>query len=345
MTDLPSREWSSHYAVYRADGKGQLPSHELPLARAARGESCDAELMIRVPESKTDVWIEASGRPLKDETGAVRGGVVAFRDVTQAKAAEREIRKLNEELERRVVERTAALEASNRELEAFTYSVSHDLRAPLRHIAGFSGILLEDFKQKLEPEAQHHLQRIHQGTEKMGRLVDELLNLARVGRQALKLQNTELSDITQEAIRELAPETQGREIEWRVAALPSTACDPTLVKQIFQNLIANALKYSRPRQHAVIEIGQQENALFVRDNGVGFNMKYADKLFGVFQRLHRAEEFEGTGVGLATVKRIVEKHGGRVWAESKPDAGATFYFTLNGEPQAEFAREALSIGA
>jgi len=233
-----------------------------------------------------------------------------------------------------VVERTAQLAAANQELEAFTYSVSHDLRAPLRHIGGFSKILVEDFGVTMNPEARRHLQRIQDGTQRMGQLVDELLNLARLGRHAVTLQATELNPLIEEVIALLQPETEGRAIDWKVTQLPSVNCDPILVKQVFQNLIANALKFTRPRERAVIEIGHSlengQTVTFVRDNGVGFNMKYQDKLFGVFQRLHRAEDFEGTGIGLATVQRIVHKHGGLAWAESEVDKGATFYFTLAG---------------
>jgi light-regulated signal transduction histidine kinase (bacteriophytochrome) len=231
-----------------------------------------------------------------------------------------------------VEQRTEELKAANLEMEAFTYSVSHDLRAPLRHIGGFSRILLEDFGPKMDPEALSHLHRIEDGTRRMGLLVDELLNLARIGRHALKLEPTPLNPIIDEVLSVLQPEVNGRAVEWRIAELPSAMCDPILIKQVFQNLIANALKFTRPREWAVIEIGhRQENGqipFFIRDNGVGFSMKYKDKLFGVFQRLHRAEDFEGTGIGLATVKRIVHKHGGRVWANSELDRGATFYFTL-----------------
>lgn len=224
------------------------------------------------------------------------------------------------------------LEAANKELEAFSYSVSHDLRAPLRHISGFSKILSEEFGPQLPEEAQHHLERIQQGTRRMGQLVDDLLNLSGVGRRELQRQVTSLENVVRQVLSDLQPECEGREVQWNIAPLPFTDCDGALLKQVFQNLLSNALKFTRPRKQAVIEIGckQEEGVpvVFVRDNGVGFNLKYAGKLFGVFQRMHRAEDFEGTGVGLATVQRIVQKHGGRVWAEAEVDKGATFYFTL-----------------
>jgi light-regulated signal transduction histidine kinase (bacteriophytochrome) len=210
------------------------------------------------------------------------------------------------------------------------------LRAPLRHIAGFVGILMEDCAPQLDPEAKRHLTRIQEGSRRMGTLVDELLALARIGRQALTYKPTHLNLLVDDVITMLTPDTEGRQVEWKIAELPKIDCDPTLVRQVFQNLISNALKYSRNRTLAVIEIGHLEESgqstLFVRDNGAGFDMKYADKLFGVFQRLHGAEEFEGTGVGLATVQRIVQKHGGKAWAEAELGKGATFYFRLGSAP-------------
>jgi len=250
----------------------------------------------------------------------------------ELKRAEEAVRQLNEELEQRVRQRTAELEAANHELEAFTYSVSHDLRAPLRHVNGFVRILVDEFHDDLNAQAQHYLDRIEEGARRMGRLVDDLLNLARVGRQHPQPRATALGSVVREVISELGPELAGREIDWRVADLPEVRCDPGLLHVAFTNLLSNAVKYTRPRSRPVIEVGQTtrdgERAFFVKDNGVGFDMKYADKLFGVFQRLHRADEFEGTGVGLATVQRIVHKHGGRIWAEAELDRGAAFYFTL-----------------
>ncbi len=232
------------------------------------------------------------------------------------------------------------LEAANRELEAFSYSVAHDLRAPLRHIDGFARILQEEWATGLEPEGRQCLERIGEASRHMGRLIDDLLNLSRVGRRELNRQVTSLKNLAEEVVAELRAQGDNREVEWRVGDLPYADCDPSLMKQVFANLLSNALKYTRPRARAVIELGQTQQGngtlLFVRDNGVGFSMKYADKLFGVFQRLHRAEDFEGTGVGLATVRRILEKHGGRIWADAEVDRGATFYFTLGPIESAAF---------
>jgi PAS domain S-box-containing protein len=347
-TNMSPEQWNIHYGVYRPDAVTPFPPEENPLLLAVRGQCTAAEMYLRNRALGDGIWIEATANPLKDKDGALQGGVIAFRDITQRKISEREIHKLNSELEQRVVARTAQLEAANKELEAFTYSVSHDLRAPLRHISGFSKLLSEEFGPALPPEAQHHLQRIQDGTRRMGLLVDDLLNLARVGRRELVLQVSGLKSIVDELIAELAPECEGRKIEWRIGTLPFVECDPGLIKQVLQNLMANALKFTRPRPAAVIEIGQEDvngnPAVFVRDNGVGFSMKYADKLFGVFQRLHRAEDFEGTGVGLATVQRIIQKHGGSIWAEAELDKGATFYFTI-GASETDSKSKAVVAGA
>jgi PAS domain S-box-containing protein len=347
-SDLPSEQWTPHYQVFLSDGVTPCPADRLPLVRALHGESVQVEMMVQQPGHGEGVFLEVSARPLKDDHGSLGGGVAVLRDITERKAAERQIQALNQTLETRVIERTAELKVANKELEAFTYSVSHDLRAPIRHISGFAKILGEKFRSSLPAEGHEHLQHIVQAAHRMGQMVDEMLKLARLGRQALTVQVTGLSSLVEDVITLLAPETEGRQVEWRIGQLPFVECDPILMPQVFQNLISNALKYSRPRATAVIEIGQMEKegekVIFVKDNGVGFDMKYSDKLFGVFQRLHVAEEFEGNGIGLATVERIIKKHGGRVWVEAEPDRGATFFFTLGAGEHARPEKAAAAAG-
>lgn len=245
-----------------------------------------------------------------------------------------QIEQYAQDLERRVQDRTAELEAANKELEAFSYSVSHDLRAPLRAIDGFSRILLEDYVADLPADAQRYFQLVRDNAQQMGRLVDDLLAFSRLGRQTLARRTVDPGEIVQQCFAELSGEQADRQIVLNIGDLPSCQADPALLKQIWINLIANALKYTRRCAVAEITIGARMEAgraiYFVKDNGVGFDMRYADKLFGVFQRLHRAEDYEGTGVGLAIVQRIIHRHGGQIWAEAEVDKGAIFYFTIEG---------------
>ncbi|MBX3276777.1 MAG: hybrid sensor histidine kinase/response regulator [Acidobacteria bacterium] len=265
---------------------------------------------------------------------AVLLGAIAYL-VSGRRRNESEIRRLNEELELRVAERTAQLEAANKELEAFSYSVSHDLRAPLRSINGFARILSEDYADQLPAEAQNYLRSVHRNAQRMGELVDDLLAFSRLGRQTLSKRRVDLNELVEDVAAELRSHEPGREVTIHCGELPACNGDPSLIRQIFVNLLGNALKYTRDRDVAGIEIGfipsdgePSAGAYFVKDNGVGFDMKYSDKLFGVFQRLHRMEDYEGTGLGLAIVQRIVHRHDGRIWAEAEVDKGAAFYFTL-----------------
>jgi signal transduction histidine kinase len=251
---------------------------------------------------------------------------------------EQAFRKLNLELEQRVKDRTAELEVSNRELEAFSYSVSHDLRTPLSALTGFAELLILKNDTQLDASGQKYLRRIQESAFRMAALIDDLIRLAKVSKEGPKRQKVALRSLADEVVRGLESQSEKRTIEWRIGLSSVTECDYGLMKQVFANLISNAVKYTRPRDIAVIEIGEiirdEENVFFVRDNGVGFDMKDAHKLFIPFQRLHRDEDFEGTGIGLATVQRIVEKHKGRIWVESRAGVGSTFFFTLNTENRA-----------
>jgi len=226
------------------------------------------------------------------------------------------------------------LEAANKELDAFSYSISHDLRAPLRAINGFSQILVKEFSAQMPPEAQRLLNTVTASAQRMGQLIEDLLRFSRLGRQSLSKRPVKISDLVHKVLEKLSKEQGDRNIEVRVSDLPDCVGDPSLLEQVFVNLLSNAFKYTGQKEKAIIEVNcrqqEREKVYFVRDNGAGFDMRYAEKLFGVFQRLHSADEFEGTGVGLSIVHRIVKRHGGRIWAEAEVDKGATFYFSLPG---------------
>jgi PAS domain S-box-containing protein len=332
--------YASSEAVGRNISLVVPPDHsdEIPaiLERIKVGERIEHYETLRRRKDGAMVDVSITVSPLYDSSGTITGASAIARDISDRRRTEAEIRRLNADLERRVTERTAELVAANGELEAFTYSVSHDLRAPLRAINGFAQLLVERNGAQLDAEAKRYLGRVTAGTTLMSRLIDDLLALSKVGHQRVETEVVSTSDAVRRALDQLAPQLQGRAVELSVGELPECVAEPVLLEQVFVNLIGNALKYSRGREPARIVIGCQSDpgtkewVFFVKDNGVGFDMQYADKLFGVFQRLHRPDQYEGTGVGLAIVHRIIARLGGRVWAESEPEKGATFYFTLGG---------------
>ena len=278
------------------------------------------------------IWVSTNAGAVRDGDGTILYYEGTSEDVTERKEAEKEIRRLNEDLERRVRERTAQLEAANKELEAFSYSVSHDLRAPLRAIDGYARIITEDYAPLLDAEGMRVCGVVQENARRMGQLIDDLLSFSRLSRAAMQWLLIDMGTLADSVFHEVTtPETRGR-IEFRADHLPGAPGDPTLIRQVWTNLLSNAVKFTSKREKAVIEVGslsgEDEITYFVRDNGAGFDMRYVEKLFGVFQRLHSEREFEGTGVGLAIVQRVIQRHGGRVWAEGEEGRGAAFFFTL-----------------
>jgi signal transduction histidine kinase len=310
------------------------PGFETLVFKASRGIEDIYELTkIRKDGSRFPAVVSVTA--LRDGQGGIIGYLLIGTDNTARIKAEEAVRQLYAELEQRVIQRTAELEAANKELEAFSYSVSHDLRTPLRALDGYSQAVLEDYGPQLPEEGRRYLHTIREGAQQMGALIDDLLTFARLNRQELNKQTIDTGSLVHRALDELGSPWPDRQVEILVGNLPASSGDPALLKQVWLNLFSNALKYTRKRKRSVVEIGciktNGADTFFVRDNGTGFDMRYADKLFGVFQRLHRAEDYEGTGVGLAIVQRIVHRHGGRVWADAAIDCGATFYFTLEKE--------------
>jgi PAS domain S-box-containing protein len=300
--------------------------HRAALAR--REEFRDLLLERRSPDGRVH-WATISGRPLFNASGAFVGYHGTGRDITLQVMAEQRLKRFNVELETKVAERTEALDAANRELEAFSYSVSHDLRAPLRAIDGFARLLEERHAAALAAEARGYVRRVREGAQRMNRLIEDLLALSRLGRAELRLREVDLSELAQAVAAELAAAAPERAVEWRIAPGLSARADPGLMRAALANLLGNAWKYTGRAERAVIELGRTPGGeLFVRDNGVGFDSQHAPGLFEPFRRLHAPEEFEGSGIGLAIVRRVIERHHGRVRAESAPGAGATFYFTL-----------------
>jgi PAS domain S-box-containing protein len=330
------------YGWTAAEAIGRITHHLLQTKFPVSLEALEAALQERGEWEGELAHTARDGRKIfvtsrqslrRDKNSASATVMEINRDVTERKCAEEEVHKLNQELEQRVIERTRELQAVNKELEAFAYSVSHDLRAPVRHIAGFTELLQKHADLVLDDKSRHHISMILGSANRMGNLVDDLLAFSRIGRAETQKTTINLDQLVKGVIGEIAPDTQDRNISWRIGSLPMCDGDPSLLRLVFSNLVSNAVKFTRTRPQAEIEIGSlnqmpDEAVVCVKDNGVGFDMKYKDKLFGVFQRLHSQEAFEGTGIGLATIQRIVHRHRGRVWAEASVDNGATFFVAL-----------------
>jgi PAS domain S-box-containing protein len=323
--------WTSEQAIGKSAHELLHTVFPMPLDRIhaalVRTGRWEGEL-AKTKADGTQVVVSARWSLRRDEQGHPVAILATNNDITERKRRDERIRQLNADLERR----SRDLEASNKELEAFAYSTSHDLRAPLRHMAGYSELLQKHASPVLDEKARRYVTMLLESAKKMGDLIDDLLAFSRIGRAEARNTLVSMDQLVAEAVNEVRPEAPERNIAWKIGALPSLQGDRAMLKLVLVNLVSNAVKFTRTRAQAEIEVGcidgqPDEVVVFVKDNGVGFDMKYANKLFGVFQRLHRAEAFEGTGIGLATVQRIVARHGGRVWAESVEDGGATFYFS------------------
>lgn len=340
MANRVADEWATQ-ELGRALQPGELFAGVLPVAYRDRGQ---AAIMIALSGTgytyedrykKRDGlvgWYHVKIDSILDSTGKVSGLCITATETTRYRAAQAEIKAINDSLEKKVKERTAELENANKELEAFTYSVSHDLMAPLRIIDGFSQVLLDDYRSKLDDDGLRTLQVIKRNATRMGELVNDLLNLARLGRANLVKRSVDMNDIVASVIDEMRFSTNKLAAMISLKDLKPAECDNVLIKQVWANLLSNAVKYSKNRENPMIEIGcydqNGQTVYYIKDNGVGFDLQYAGKLFGVFQRLHKPSEFPGTGVGLAIVHRIITRHGGKVWANAKVNEGAEFYFTL-----------------
>ena len=316
-----------------------LEAHQQQLQDLIRGEGrFDLEFMIRRKRDGRERWVTGQGSLEYDSCGQTTRLIGTMLDITARKLAEAEILRLNQDLEQRVKLRTAQLEAANKELEAFSYSVSHDLRAPLRSIEGFSQVLLEDYQERLDEDGRHHLSRIQNGSKRMGQIIDDLLRMSRIDRTELKPEVLDFSGLCRMVLDNLRSSAPDRQVNVSVQPGMRVQADPSLMQEVIENLLSNAWKFTSKRQDPRIEVGEVlspsgEQILFIRDNGAGFDMANAEKLFTAFQRLHAVTDFEGTGIGLTIVQRIIHRHGGRIWAEAEEEKEATFFFTLPGPSQ------------
>lgn len=286
----------------------------------------------RTRKDGSDIDVSISTAVIRHDDGTVEKVLGVIIDITARKKAEAEILELNATLEQKVDERTRELQEAIRDLESFSYSVSHDLRAPLRAIGGFADILLEDYADKLDDEGKKYLAVVHKNTVRMGQLIDDLLAFSKLGRAPLRRDRVELGNLVKDIVEDLHSYAPERNIDFRIAELPAVSGDGSMLRQVFVNLLSNAVKFTRKKEAATIDVSITteggQHTITVKDNGAGFDMAFANKLFGVFQRLHRADEFEGTGVGLAIVERVLTRHGGSIRAESVLGEGATFHVTL-----------------
>jgi len=334
--ELTPDQWSRQFHLFKPDKTTLYPSDQLPLRRAMRGETVyDEEMFVRTEHSPEGRYISVTAAPLVDGNNTPSGGVVVFRDISKYKKNEQEIRQFNAELEERVEERTEELKAAIRELETFNYSVSHDLRSPLRHIDGLSLELLELLDDRLSEQTLETVRRIRKATKRMAGLIDAMLTLARTGRSEMNVAKVNLSRLSQSIAASLQSKEPARHVE--VVIQPDLVCfgDRDLLGVVLENLWGNAWKFTKWTENPRVKFGAEQRdhkqIFYLRDNGSGFDPQFSENLFRPFYRLHTEDEIPGTGVGLATVQRIVRRHGGEVWGESKEEAGAAFYFTLSGK--------------
>jgi C4-dicarboxylate-specific signal transduction histidine kinase len=330
-----------NYNVFQ-DGIAEQLGVAAAMRRASTGEVVELPTFWYDPHQRSHealgkrIAVSLSVLPIFDSQGCVHCLASVYRDNTTVATAQQQLKAQSEQLEQHIINRTAELEEANEELEAFAYSVSHDLRAPLRAIDGFAALLAEDGESQLSDRGQECVHRIRAATTRLSDLINDLLAFARLGRQALNFKTVQPAELVRQVLDELAPQRQGRNVDIQIGELPAVQADSVLLREVFLNLLDNAIKFTARTETAVVQVGSNvvdgQLIWFVADNGVGFDMEHYDRLFAVFSRLHSPEEFEGTGVGLAVVHRIVKRHGGQIWAHARPNLGASFYFTLGELP-------------